>query len=138
VILVCRLLAAGALTVEQVAAAAIPISSSGSARAAVPTPERMNGHASALPAPLRVAPTPEPRAKAASAITAVFTLTPNACRWPLGDPQRPGFRFCGSPVTEGSYCKHHRGMAYTASRARHQPFIFAKKLKAELKEEEFV
>ena len=38
---------------------------------------------------------------------------PNACRWPLGDPKHPDFRFCGQPA-DGSrpYCQHHASIAY--------------------------
>lgn len=37
------------------------------------------------------------------------------CRWPLGDPRTPEFRFCGEPVSAPGrpYCSHHNAMAYT-------------------------
>jgi hypothetical protein len=28
----------------------------------------------------------------------------DVCRWPCGDPARPDFHFCGSPVASGPYC----------------------------------
>lgn len=35
-------------------------------------------------------------------------LTKNTCRWPLGDPRRSDFRFCGCPPRKGSpYCTEH-------------------------------
>jgi GcrA cell cycle regulator len=35
------------------------------------------------------------------------------CRWPIGDPQQPDFRFCGAKSPTGaSYCEGHRRMAY--------------------------
>lgn len=40
------------------------------------------------------------------------------CRWPIGDPRSPEFRFCGCDVHEGlPYCAHHARVAYqTVSR----------------------
>ena len=29
----------------------------------------------------------------------VGTLNANDCRWPIGDPQKPDFHFCGKPKT---------------------------------------
>lgn len=39
-------------------------------------------------------------------------LRPNTCRWPIGEPSEPTFRFCGAecPV-EKSYCDHHQSVA---------------------------
>lgn len=38
----------------------------------------------------------------------VRTLKMNDCRWPIGDPQRPDFHFCGKPKAAGfSYCDFH-------------------------------
>ena len=35
------------------------------------------------------------------------------CCWPLGEPGRPGFRFCDAPVDGGKpYCAEHRALAY--------------------------
>jgi GcrA cell cycle regulator len=35
------------------------------------------------------------------------------CRWPIGDPQQPEFRFCGAKSPSGApYCEGHRRMAY--------------------------
>jgi len=40
------------------------------------------------------------------------------CRWPIGDPRSPDFRFCGCDTQEGlPYCTHHARIAYqTVSR----------------------
>lgn len=45
------------------------------------------------------------------------------CRWPIGDPTQPGFRFCDAPshVTRGrkkvrSYCAAHCALAYEGFR----------------------
>ncbi len=35
------------------------------------------------------------------------------CRWPIGDPRSPDFRFCGCPAQEGlPYCADHARIAY--------------------------
>jgi GcrA cell cycle regulator len=35
------------------------------------------------------------------------------CRWPVGDPRSPDFRFCGCPAHEGlPYCTDHARVAY--------------------------
>jgi len=35
------------------------------------------------------------------------------CRWPVGDPRSPDFRFCGCPSHEGlPYCVDHARIAY--------------------------
>ena len=47
-----------------------------------------------------------------------------ACRWPLGDPGRGDFAYCGLEPAEGrSYCAGHCRMAYRApnSRAGREP-----------------
>lgn len=40
------------------------------------------------------------------------------CRWPIGDPRSPDFRFCGCETQESlPYCTHHARIAYqTVSR----------------------
>lgn len=37
------------------------------------------------------------------------------CRWPLGDPEGPDFRFCGATRTRGAYCARHAARAYVAT-----------------------
>jgi hypothetical protein len=50
---------------------------------------------------------------AAFGADALAELPDRACRWPIGDPAEPGFRFCGAPKVAGrSYCQHHLGIAY--------------------------
>lgn len=40
-------------------------------------------------------------------------LKERMCRWPIGDPQDDGFKFCGGPSEEGiPYCNHHARVAY--------------------------
>ena len=42
------------------------------------------------------------------------------CRWPIGDPSSPEFRFCGvkSPLGSGPYCRHHAAIAYQPAQER--------------------
>ncbi len=43
----------------------------------------------------------------------IMELTRNTCRWPIGDPRHPGFRYCGQKTVGGSaYCGHHLEMAF--------------------------
>ncbi len=43
----------------------------------------------------------------------ILSLTERMCRWPHGDPKKPGFRFCGKSVSDGSsYCVEHLKQAY--------------------------
>ena len=112
--IVLRLMACGAVTIDQVEQAAVAI------------PARTNGGAKPEPpAPLPGAPAPEQSAAAPAEAVAltdpglttaekVVALAPDACRWPRGDPGHPDFRFCGSPVTERPYCEHHHALAYAA------------------------
>jgi hypothetical protein len=46
------------------------------------------------------------------------------CRWPIGDPAQPDFRFCGAKKLpgEGPYCACHAGIAYqTQHNRRREP-----------------
>ena len=66
---------------------------------------------SAPPAPRR---TPAPRLMVydAPATANILTLTPRGCRWPIGEPDQPGFGFCGRlQEGRGSYCAGHAPMA---------------------------
>jgi GcrA cell cycle regulator len=44
----------------------------------------------------------------------LMELRESMCRWPMGDPTTPEFRFCGgrSPIGGGSYCVHHARLAH--------------------------
>ena len=43
----------------------------------------------------------------------VMTLKEHMCKWPIGDPAKPDFRFCGRGSTNGTpYCEAHARMAY--------------------------
>jgi len=39
----------------------------------------------------------------------VLSATDSTCRWPIGDPLKTGFGYCGCPTVSGSsYCAHHK------------------------------
>ena len=48
----------------------------------------------------------------------IVELNEAMCRWPLGDPASPDFRYCGSPVSSRPYCAHHSGLAYQPAQER--------------------
>ncbi|MBM3489966.1 MAG: GcrA cell cycle regulator [Alphaproteobacteria bacterium] len=54
-------------------------------------------------------PPPQPVSPGAT----ILALTTSTCRWPLGDPTSPDFRFCGANAKPGQpYCEAHARMAY--------------------------
>lgn len=43
----------------------------------------------------------------------LMDLTPDTCRWPIGDVGEPGFAFCGGQtLTDLPYCAYHSRLAY--------------------------
>lgn len=51
---------------------------------------------------------------------------PRACRWPIGAPGRPGFRFCeaiahGATEPYRPYCEVHRALAFVPTKFRNVP-----------------
>ncbi|CAH1652938.1 MULTISPECIES: GcrA family cell cycle regulator [unclassified Chelatococcus] len=43
----------------------------------------------------------------------IMELRESMCRWPMGDPTTPEFRFCGARSELGMpYCSHHARIAY--------------------------
>ena len=49
----------------------------------------------------------------------IMELKESMCRWPLGDPATPEFRYCGSKSPIGdTYCGHHARIAYQPSQDR--------------------
>ncbi|NIX77853.1 GcrA family cell cycle regulator [Microvirga terricola] len=43
----------------------------------------------------------------------IMDLRESMCRWPMGDPTKPEFRFCGArSITGLPYCTHHARVAY--------------------------
>jgi GcrA cell cycle regulator len=49
----------------------------------------------------------------------IMQLKENSCRWPIGDPQLPGFRFC-CKAKAGTlpYCSEHAEISYLAPESR--------------------
>jgi len=54
------------------------------------------------------------------ATLATLALTSRTCRWPIGDPASPDFRYCGAlPRRDGApYCDLHWKIAYRPTPAR--------------------
>ena len=49
----------------------------------------------------------------------IMELREFMCRWPMGDPTKPDFRFCGGRVTSAlPYCTHHSRIAYQPATER--------------------
>ncbi len=50
----------------------------------------------------------------------IMELRESMCRWPMGDPATPDFRYCGAdaPIGEGPYCKYHARVAYQPAQDR--------------------
>ena len=49
----------------------------------------------------------------------IMDLREAMCRWPLGDPSTPEFRYCGGRSDIGApYCSHHSRLAYQPAQDR--------------------
>jgi GcrA cell cycle regulator len=49
----------------------------------------------------------------------IFQLSEATCKWPIGDPGREDFYFCGHDSLENQpYCEYHAGVAYQAPEPR--------------------
>jgi GcrA cell cycle regulator len=60
--------------------------------------------------PVQTAPAPSPRPAAQRFGNA-------SCCWPIGEPGKPGFRFCGSGAMAGKpYCEEHAALAYVRAK----------------------
>ena len=98
-------------------------------RAAPPPPRQqqpiVRGNLAFALAP-RMAEAPQPRAQLEDVVVpmservTIMELRESMCRWPLGDPSQPDFRYCGadSPVGGGPYCQYHARVAYQPAQAR--------------------
>lgn len=59
------------------------------------------------------APRPGVEEESAGSGATILNLTERMCRWPIGDPKQPGFRFCGRSAAPGvPYCAEHASVAY--------------------------
>ena len=73
---------------------------------------------SGRPSPIKRRPEPEPVETRPGSAT-ILSLTERMCRWPIGDPREPGFRFCGKSAMHGQpYCAEHAALAYQAPTKR--------------------
>ncbi len=75
------------------------------------------GNVALAPSPeIELAPSPRQEAEVTPFTcerVTIMELKECMCRWPLGDPSRPEFRFCGAKSSPGApYCDHHARMAY--------------------------
>lgn len=57
----------------------------------------------------------------------LLSLKEHMCRWPLGDPQEEGFKFCGCKTAPGlPYCEYHARIAYQpVQRRRQRELVYA-------------
>ena len=84
--------------------------------AAEPTPPPVQRPAPEFPMP---AAAPEPVTLAVSERVTIMELRESMCRWPMGDPTTPEFRFCGARAITGlPYCTHHAQIAYQPAAER--------------------
>ena len=61
----------------------------------------------------------EPVAIPLSQRVTIMDLREAMCRWPMGDPTTPEFRFCGArSITGLPYCTHHAEIAYQPAAER--------------------
>ncbi len=69
---------------------------------------------------------PQPKARLEEVVipmserVTIMDLRESMCRWPMGDPATPDFRYCGgdAPIGEGPYCKFHARVAYQPAQDR--------------------
>ena len=49
----------------------------------------------------------------------LMDLSASTCRWPVGDPSDPAFRFCGARAPNGdTYCRAHSEQAFPSRRSK--------------------
>jgi GcrA cell cycle regulator len=89
-----------------------------SAPAAIAEPVRNNVVLAPIPAPLTLEHEPEIAMEEEIVVpmserVTIMELRESMCRWPMGDPTKPEFRFCGARSANGlPYCTHHARVAY--------------------------
>lgn len=47
----------------------------------------------------------------------------HSCRWPIGDPHKDGFRFCGRQAERGAFCGEHGDVAYRPRKPGPDPLM---------------
>jgi GcrA cell cycle regulator len=59
------------------------------------------------------------RARATRKLVTTLTLSSRTCRWPIGDPSKPDFHYCGElPQSGRVYCGMHEDMSYQTPQRR--------------------
>lgn len=54
----------------------------------------------------------------------VQQLQDTHCRWPVGEPEQPGFGFCGCTKVPGlPYCRDHAARAYVPVQVPERPYV---------------
>ena len=85
-------------------------------------PKRTAAKTTSTPAAKEAAPPPapiEPKRLPNGDYVSVLTLSNQTCKWPVGDPDDPDFRFCGRRAENGSpYCEGHKQQAYQPQKKR--------------------
>jgi GcrA cell cycle regulator len=84
-------------------------------RSAAPNAPRLRPSAYAPPV---IVPVLDPLRLEDGSFATVLTLTESMCKWPIGNPDEPGFAFCARPAGCGPYCADHSRQAYQPSQAR--------------------
>jgi GcrA cell cycle regulator len=104
-----------------------------------PTTRRLPQSLPPLPSLQDAAPAPAPAPRPAPVIQAIrlpvepkplppvrpiVRRAPRECCWPIGEPGKPAFRFCGGPAELGRpYCDEHSKLAYARVRDRKEDLI---------------
>ncbi|CAO4177767.1 GcrA family cell cycle regulator [Methylorubrum populi] len=85
----------------------------------LPEPPAIIAHRPAPDFPKPPQALPEPVALAVSERVTIMDLRDSMCRWPMGDPTSPEFRFCGGRAITGlPYCTTHAQIAYQPAAER--------------------
>lgn len=85
-------------------------------RSTTPAVRRAVRPAAATPPP---PPPIEAKPMANGEYATILTITDHMCKWPIGDPSKSEFRFCGRKNKESEpYCEAHCSVAYQPSRRR--------------------
>lgn len=80
-----------------------------------------NTYAFPQPAPRPAPAPPAPRPVAPPAPRPAPRLSNSACCWPIGEPGKAGFRFCGSAALAAKpYCEEHAALAYVRAKPRQE------------------
>ena len=59
------------------------------------------------------------RTRATRKLVTTLTLSSQTCRWPIGDPAKPDFHYCGQlPQSGRVYCSTHDDMSYQTPQRR--------------------